>query len=176
MNAIDFPIDLETGIAEIDNHHRAFVALTNRILTAAPAEMPSADQALAALRRYADHHFSAEEAQMRIHGFAGMRQHVMHHERFRRELFEIVQLSLAPGSVPQVRARLRILVQDWFLDHIRTMDLALATFLNDVSAARHARLAAASASRKSGDHAQVEVLTTGDLMSQIEQRMRTKLR
>ncbi len=152
MPSMTIPPDLVTSVPDIDQQHAVFLALTNRVLSADPRAPNHAQmlRELSALVRYVDYHFAAEESEMRAHAYLGTRHHVAHHERLRRSLYEILELSRLPGTARPVAVRLRLLVEEWFVDHIRRMDIDFAQFLLQATASPNPRLPGRDDLRRTG--------------------------
>lgn len=128
MLSVTIPPHIETGLAEIDRQHAELIALTNAVLAngALPADQQPMLRDLADLARYVEFHFATEESLMRLHRYIGTRHHIEDHERLRRSLVEILDLSKLPDSTQPVLVRLRLLVEQSFVKHIQMLDVDLA--------------------------------------------------
>jgi hemerythrin len=119
-----------TGIQGVDEQHRHFVELINRMSTTSDAEMQSeTGKALAAeLLDYADLHFASEEALMRQHDYPDVDSHVEEHRTLAAEATDKA-IALAGGRV--TRAALVMFLWNWLVAHTNLADKALGSFLRE---------------------------------------------
>ena len=108
----------------MDDVHREFVELVDRLLTVDDAGLPDA---LTAFAEHAVAHFDQENRWMDTDGFPARDCHVDEHNKVLESVRE-VQQELAAGNVRIVRDLARALM-DWFPGHADYMDSALATWL-----------------------------------------------
>ena len=136
--SIEWDASLETGNAEIDAHHRAFVAKVRQLLEACKLGRGSSELVTMAqfLRKYAGHHFAAEEKYMVEVGYPYMSTHQEQHAAFVRGLEEIERDLEQRGPRPDVIAKTTELVSDWLIRHIKGADLPLARYADERTAAR----------------------------------------
>ena len=126
--------DFETGHPLIDHDHRELVCLLNKI---APTAVSSADytaylDTIEQLVQHSNKHFALEEQLMRQHHYPDYAAHRASHERLALELQALVH-RYTWGEIALSNAVLNLL-RDWLLNHIRTGDRKLATFLKNLSA------------------------------------------
>ena len=113
------------GVPVMDETHREFVDLVNR-LTAAGNESFAA--LFAELVRHTEAHFEAENMLMQATGFPAIREHMDEHRRVLGDLMRM-QGRVDAGSAAMARAYVREQIPDWFSLHALTMDSALAAHI-----------------------------------------------
>jgi hemerythrin len=116
---------LSVGIAGMDEHHKVFLGLLDK-LGAAPAEELGA--LYGEFEQHLAEHFGFEEALMREHGFPAFKEHQGEHQRVLAEARDL-RRSLERGRLILVREYLRSRLPEWFELHRNTMDMATAVFL-----------------------------------------------
>lgn len=123
---IEFGNDLLTGNCEIDGQHLHLIELANRLnsMIEHGSNEDERRAALDSLVRYVDLHFAAEQQVMTESNFPGMRRHLAQHEDFKLAIGLVVTRHQAGEEVTVIA--MHQLVAEWFLDHIRTYDKALA--------------------------------------------------
>jgi hemerythrin len=121
---------IAVGIRSIDEQHRRFLALVNRLYDAAQ----EADRAcppgelVAGLRAYAAEHFHIEEGYMQAFAYPDLAQHQSEHQGF----IDVVRgfaSACAEGNAgaDEILAYLK----DWLPRHLREADVRLGRFLED---------------------------------------------
>ncbi len=118
-----------SGFSEIDEQHRALIALINDFLDRLAAECPLEDihYYLAAIHEGIDFHFKEEEAVMRAVGYSGYGAHKADHDRLLGEIQDFKGLFIDPGIDPGTRKRkseLARAMDTWFSQHFGTYDRA----------------------------------------------------
>ena len=180
MGPVPFTPDLSTGIKDIDDQHRLFFMVANRVLTSDELDTNPKFAAglIGFLGRYAHLHFSSEEQAMREAGYPDLARHTVLHRHFQNDAAEIHAAVAAGGLDRRQRARLHILVQDWLTQHIRTTDRDMAEFLRTKAA--EPRLPDGAAMRTAGtigsEYDDVVLLKGQNDMTQAEIAIRRKLR
>jgi hemerythrin len=119
------------GHPTIDKQHQELFARMNALLGAMQARhgQEEVDKLLAFLSSYVVHHFGAEEALMRRHGYAGMAAHVAEHQGFEAELRRMADNYRKSGASASMVIALNHRLRDWLLGHVGRMDTQLAAFL-----------------------------------------------
>lgn len=112
------------GHGAMDDTHREFVTLVDRLLNSADPELPAA---LEAFEAHALAHFEQENAWMRANDFPARDCHIDEHDKV-LESVRAVRQHLADGDCGIVRELAQALM-DWFPGHADYMDSALATWL-----------------------------------------------
>jgi len=110
------------GIPRMDDTHREFVELVNRLAAA-----PNNDfiPLFAELQSHTSEHFEQENAWMERSNFPALREHLDEHRRVLGELDRFGQRAAA-GRVSMARAYVTEQLPHWFDLHAKTMDSALA--------------------------------------------------
>lgn len=124
MPALVWSSDYELGLAPMDETHREFVDLVNRITEAGDAGLLAG---LDELMLHTLEHFAQEDRWMRESGFPPVHCHQTEHERV-LEVVRDVQRHVAAGDLALGRNLLAELPA-WFDNHAATMDAALAWFV-----------------------------------------------
>jgi hemerythrin-like metal-binding protein len=113
------------GISSMDDTHREFVDLVNRLGMAPKAEFI---QLFGELFTHTQSHFEQENRLMRESGFPAIREHTDEHQRILGELNRFSQ-KVATGSIMMGKAYVTQQLPQWFDLHAKTMDSALAAHL-----------------------------------------------
>lgn len=118
----NFERDHLLGLDDMDETHRGFVALLNRLDGASDRDfVPLFAQLLAHTRA----HFAAEGDWMEACGFPAIREHTDEHERVLGEM-DRFNVRVTAGRLLMARAYVREQLPAWFALHAQTMDSALA--------------------------------------------------
>lgn len=116
------------NIPAIDQQHQGFFGaahqLYERILDR--DEKTAVLEAVAFMRRYADSHFTAEEAFMRQHEYPALVHHQALHAAFFERLDALAQDLANFGPSQDLADRALDLTQDWLVDHIADEDVLYA--------------------------------------------------
>ena len=134
MPLIAWDSRLETGDAAIDGQHRAILEIINR-LHAAMKLGQGLQELVATVRALETHfsvHFGMEEALMAQAGLAARAQHRAEHSVILEQLIALqdrYSQSQASPVLPYIE-----FLNDYFVDHIQTMDLQMAQALKDQGA------------------------------------------
>ncbi len=118
----DFAARYLLGIDRMDETHREFVDLVNRLAVAPKTEFATLFMELQA---HTQAHFDQENAWMASYGFPALREHQDDHLRVLGELDRFAQRA-ASGSISMARAYVIQQLPHWFDLHAKTMDSALA--------------------------------------------------
>ncbi len=110
------------GMDSMDETHREFVELVNRLAVADKAEFIPL---FAELQAHTQAHFDQEDAWMMSCAFPALREHRDEHRRVLGELDRFGQRAAA-GSIAMARAYVTQQLPHWFDLHAKTMDSALA--------------------------------------------------
>ena len=114
---MEFTDDLVTGNTLIDGQHKELIGKINDLLRTC--------------EEYTNFHFSQEEALQEEIGYPGLKEHQAKHQEFVqsiKELYEMLEEQEGPTDafVQQVNKN----VVDWFVNHIRGFDRAVAEYKN----------------------------------------------
>ena len=89
---------------------------------------PTADrQVLRRLEDYTDNHFKLEEQYMLELNYPGRREHIQAHERFRREITQLLQGEEEPDAV--FREIISTFLTEWLTRHVFGIDKELEDFI-----------------------------------------------
>jgi hemerythrin-like metal-binding protein len=114
------------GVEKMDETHREFAALVNRLGTANKEEFIACFPELVAHTR---EHFDQEQQWMKASCFPATREHMDDHQRILGELDRFAQ-RVSTGAIAMGRAYVTQQLPQWFDIHAKTMDSALASHLN----------------------------------------------
>jgi hemerythrin len=120
----------ETGIAQVDDQHRALFEAVNRLAASFGAGKATAQvsESLDFLAEYTLEHFRCEEHFMREMDYPGLAVHVREHERL-IEKVQHLQARLAEGK--PVTIEVTIFLADWLKHHIHGSDMAYVRFMQE---------------------------------------------
>jgi hemerythrin-like metal-binding protein len=116
------------GLEAMDDTHREFVDLVNRLGKADKSEFI---ECFAELVSHTKAHFEQENRWMEASGFPAIREHIDEHQRVLGELDRFAS-RVASGSVALGRAYVIQQLPQWFDLHAKTMDSALASHLKQM--------------------------------------------
>ena len=121
---------LSVGVADFDAAHRQLIAIIDRLFSAHRAAALSAqiESLLAELLRYADEHFEHEEDLLRQHGYPGLRDQEVAHQRFVASVLKIKR-DWSNGESSETILKLAGLLKEWLLEHIVGMDRQYQDYL-----------------------------------------------
>jgi hemerythrin-like metal-binding protein len=138
MPLISWDTRLETGDATIDGQHRAILETINRLHAA--MKLGQGRQELTAtvraLEAHFSQHFGMEEALMAQAGLASRAQHRADHSVILEQIIAL-QERHSQGQDTLVLPYIDFL-NDYFVDHILTLDLQMAQALKDHRTSRSA--------------------------------------
>lgn len=118
----DFELRYRLGVEEMDETHRQFVDLVNRL---GKADKQAFITLFEVLLQHTQAHFAAETRLMQESRFPAMREHEDDHQRVLGDINRFAARTAA-GSTLMARAYLIEQLPDWFNLHALTMDSALA--------------------------------------------------
>jgi len=121
--------DLRTGLPEIDAQHQALISRFNEMIAACLHRTGKDEigRVLAFLSGYVNRHFDDEERVMAACSYTGLQQHQEEHARFRQRLQVLADTYREQGATDQVVADTVWAAAEWFVEHIRQVDLAMAS-------------------------------------------------
>ena len=128
--------DFATGVAIIDDQHRALIKMLNEASTQLTDRSPLADVAriVQGLLSYAGYHFQTEEKLMAEHDYERHRatpaaEHIKAHRGFAEKVIAVKARIDAGQRVP--KADLEAFLSNWLTDHILHTDKELGAFIRD---------------------------------------------
>jgi hemerythrin-like metal-binding protein len=125
MLITDFDNAYQLGHAQMDQTHREFVDLVNRLEDCDQATFIVGFQTLL---MHTAAHFAAEQLLMEQSGFPATAEHTGEHQRVLGQLQQMLR-RIERGSTVMARAFVREQLPGWFKLHAITMDSALAAHL-----------------------------------------------
>lgn len=133
--AIEWTVDLATGVDEIDNQHKELFQRINSLLSAC-REGKGRDEVKKVVQFLEDYvitHFSTEEKYMGRHNYPDYTSHKQQHLEFMENFYKIKTQFEAEGAAVHIIVTINHLVVDWLKNHIRKLDKALGVFLKTKS-------------------------------------------
>ena len=122
--------DIDVGVPEIDSEHDLMLGLVRALEGAvASAPRPQVEALLQQLSEFASVHFATEEIMMRLYAYLEFAGHQLEHARLMDQI-DKVRSEFATGNVQPTKAFASAL-RHWFLEHVRTHDMALARFVRE---------------------------------------------
>jgi hemerythrin len=133
MKRFELTDDLLTGIADIDNQHRAILELGNRIMDPAAVKATGTEfeDAVSYLSTHVINHFIAEEFAMLQSGYPHYEHHRQWHDRFRQDVNGYAEQSRIEGMSKDLKLKISFALEKWLLEHVRIADRSLADYLKE---------------------------------------------
>jgi hemerythrin len=116
------------GVTEMDTTHREFMALVNLLADCADSEFSVLFEKLLEHCRL---HFTSEGRLMRISRFPALNEHEGEHHRIYGDLAQMNR-AVQRGRLLLPRAFVKQGLEEWFNQHLASMDAALAAHLKRV--------------------------------------------
>lgn len=85
------------------------------------------------LVKYVRFHFTTEEDMMKSVNYPEFSEHLSSHRMLVDELMACYRSLINDGQTEEMVERLRVLLNEWLVGHIMTLDLSLAEFIRDNS-------------------------------------------
>ena len=125
-------IALAVGHQAIDDQHRELFARADDLIAAMIKRRALAETRplMGFLRAYCLEHFSLEERLMQTARYPGAVAHGRMHREFERRFAEIEGHMSAHGPTAVVVLDIKDLIRGWLVQHIGTVDVKLASYLN----------------------------------------------
>ena len=129
MPIIEWNDQYSIGVEKIDNHHKHFFLLLNKIYDSFLKHVPNdeLDSLLRQLIEYSMFHFSAEERLMQENLFPGLDAHKREHDGFSEKVIEM-QKDYLYGDKALCLAVISFL-NNWVSNHILQVDAGIGHFL-----------------------------------------------
>jgi len=123
--------NLRTGLTIIDGQHKQYFLRVNDVLKHADVaeSRELLMKAIGFVRSYVVLHFDTEQDAMQFHGYPGFESHLEQHQHFSEQLEQLARTFAGEGFRPGLAMELYALLVDWFVNHIRTVDMVLGDFL-----------------------------------------------
>ncbi len=122
--------EYETGYAIIDDQHQSLFHAINALHSAMLAGRAEdlLDRTLKSLRNYTTIHFETEEQFMLQYGYSGYAEHKTKHDALRQQVDELYQ-QMKQQSAAKLAITVSHFLTDWLINHIKSEDQKLITFL-----------------------------------------------
>ena len=122
MPVLQWSLQYELGIKEIDEQHHRLVNIINELLDSfnQEAELKVTKKVLDELEEYANLHFATEEKYFDKFQFEGAEEHKAEHQKFKEELVALKN-DLQGGKTTVPDDTLHLLI-NWFADHEQNFD------------------------------------------------------
>jgi len=132
MSTFVWKPDFSVGIKEMDDQHRGFFDILNKLGEAAGGNkgMEVVGPVLLQLYEYSRHHFAEEENWLKIIGYPGLQYQKKQHEFFISQVTDL-QDRYSKGEANIPLSTLEFL-RDWLLSHILDTDKKYGTFMLEV--------------------------------------------
>ncbi len=122
---------IAVGHPTIDQQHQELLGRADELLLAMQEGRATQqlDQLLGFLRDYVREHFGMEEKLMGARGYPKLAAHKLQHAEFHTRFRDIEERFRSSGANAKLVLDLRELMKGWFVNHICTVDKALAGYL-----------------------------------------------
>ena len=128
---------IETGIGVLDDQHRRYFSLVNDCLSVAGSASSrkqvspeKVSERLRFVRRYAVEHFATEQRIMKEANYPGFQAHFDEHMYFLQRVGDLDKQLREDGFSSKLARELQFQILEWFIRHIQTEDMDVASFLN----------------------------------------------
>lgn len=135
MTLLAWTDELATGHAEMDQTHREFIELLDRVEAVRGADAATVLPVYDELIAHTTEHFAREDAWMQANGFAAENCHSLQHTQVLGVLQEVRKRIVEQGQVQLLGELLPGLIQ-WFDGHARAADAGLAAVIAEAEQAR----------------------------------------
>ncbi|MCL2007284.1 MAG: hemerythrin family protein [Treponema sp.] len=122
---------LETGDNVVDNQHRLWFTVVNRVLYAFNKGRAREEIArtLEFLVIYSVNHFAAEEDLMLSHNYLEYSAHKRHHEEFKTIVRGQTRRLVKEGPSAELIDNIVHVIKDWLVNHIKLEDFRFAAHI-----------------------------------------------
>ncbi|QJB55123.1 hemerythrin family protein [Pseudodesulfovibrio sp. zrk46] len=136
LNLAGFKTDYVVDIQEIDEQHRSFFEMLDKIGNVVsdmykPLSEEEADalaDVIDELREYALIHFRTEESYMKEVDYPGLSKQKKEHNRFITDVIRMEAEIVNGTAMPAIK--IRNFMHDWYRDHILALDKPFSEFYN----------------------------------------------
>jgi len=132
MNPFKWKDSFSVGIKEMDDQHKDFFDILNRLGEAAGGNkgMEVVGPVLRQLLEYSRHHFAEEETWLKVIGYPGLQDQKKQHEFFISQVTELQdRYSKGEASIPISTLEF---LREWLLSHILENDKKYGAFMLEV--------------------------------------------
>lgn len=136
LNLAGFTEEYIVGVDEIDDQHREFFTLLDKIGDVVPdlykplddEEVDDLLDVMYDLRDYALLHFRTEEGYMKEVDYPGLEKQRTEHNRFITDVIRMEAELMNGTAMPAIKVR--NFMHDWYRDHILSLDKPFCEFYN----------------------------------------------
>ncbi|WP_319583360.1 bacteriohemerythrin [uncultured Pseudodesulfovibrio sp.] len=136
MQEIEWDESHSVGVPSIDEQHKRFVALTNRLFQAIMNEAGEAELegVLNDLADYAAYHFTHEETLLRMHGYPEdlLAEHRKEHTALTDKVY--CYIAMYRENHANLDLSVYLFLRDWTTEHMSRSDSKYSAFLVDQNA------------------------------------------
>ena len=129
----DFPIELITGIEQIDLQHKELIArikmLHESYLNGTNTE--KLVETFDYIRCYIDEHFATEEKYMTELNYPHNKRHIKAHREFTADYLNFKKLFKKDGLSSDFTLDFNVKLINWLKDHVFKEDIVLANFIQE---------------------------------------------
>lgn len=130
MDYVAWDPSMSVGVVALDDDHRRLLDMFNSLLTSGLSRGRREDLSmlLRDLSDYTERHFAREEEAMDRVDFPEAERHKAAHRYFVDEVVKLKDEFEAGGDV-MLRIDLILLLKEWFMEHIQTVDMQYRPFM-----------------------------------------------
>lgn len=123
--------DLATGLEDLDRQHKEIFRWAASFGEACRQGKGAGEleEIMKYLRQYSLDHFAYEEKYMSDYNYPGLALQRAHHNNFAETLGRLSSRLAAKGATGELAIETNVAVIDWFINHIITLDRAMAIWL-----------------------------------------------
>ncbi len=134
MKKFIWTLEYSVGIESIDEQHRHFFDIANKILEL--ADLKDSDgrelfESLEELGNYAFYHLKTEEEYFDKFNFALAEEHVAAHDLYRKKVNEFMDRARKGEDIKKIMNEAASYSGEWLLTHILVMDKKYTKFLQE---------------------------------------------
>ncbi len=132
MKFIPWKAEYETGIEEVDNHHKLLFKLINffGMMNVKQSNQEDIMRALSNLAEQTIHHFGIEETLMGSQEYLLFDHHKSCHLVFKRLIDELIIKIKAEYDLEKARNEIYFICSQWIVEHILKEDLEMSIYLD----------------------------------------------
>ncbi|HJV65735.1 MAG TPA: hemerythrin family protein [Geomonas sp.] len=123
---------LSIGVLEIDIQHKLLFDKFNAFLAAceSQADPDAINRLFWFLEAYAVTHFGHEEKLMQEIAYPALQVHRQRHQEFASEVGRLKESLKKQGPTPALISSMTTFITNWLVDHISSMDRAIADYVS----------------------------------------------
>lgn len=124
MEQLIWTEDFSVGVEQIDEQHQRLIRMINRLVAEPHAKTQSetVSDLLYNMTKYANEHFTTEEAMMRQCNYPQIEEHISQHRAYRKKIVAFCTATM--NHVETVPDAMLHFLSEWWTDHVRTSDMA----------------------------------------------------